>query len=63
MLDTEQATISCPSCGEPIEIAVDPSQASAEYIEDCSVCCRPMNLRVEMDGSGEPFVSVTTDAE
>ena len=63
MLDTEFTTIQCPHCGEPIEIVIDPSQDIAEYIEDCSVCCRPMNLRVEMEDGGEPFVSVTSDSD
>jgi hypothetical protein len=62
MLDSEFTTIQCPHCGEPIEIVIDPSQAFAEYIEDCSVCCRPMNLRVEMAEDGEPIVLVTSDS-
>ena len=63
MLDTDLHSIQCPHCGEPIEISIDPSQTSAEYIEDCSVCCRPINLRIEIDASNEPFVSVSADGE
>ena len=49
-------TIDCPYCGEPIEILVDASIPSQEYIEDCQVCCCPITLRVEVDADGEPQV-------
>jgi hypothetical protein len=29
-----------PSCGEPLEILIDPSVRKQAYIEDCEVCCR-----------------------
>jgi hypothetical protein len=33
----------CPHCGEVIEIAIDPGGGEEqEYVEDCSVCCRPI---------------------
>ena len=40
--------ISCPYCGEPIDIVVDVSAGGQSYIEDCQVCCRPMNLSFEV---------------
>lgn len=40
----------CPSCGETIDVRVDPSAGShQEYVEDCPVCCRPNVLRIEFD--------------
>jgi len=41
--------MSCPYCGEQIDVLVDCSAGSQEYVEDCSVCCRPIviNLAVE----------------
>ena len=47
---TEVATIYCPYCGEPIEIIVDGSIEQQNYIEDCSVCCRPMELSISVTG-------------
>ena len=43
------AEVSCPSCGEVIEVLIDPSLSEQNYIEDCQVCCRPIifDLRVE----------------
>ena len=32
----------CPHCGETIELTLDLSVPEQSYIEDCSVCCRPM---------------------
>jgi hypothetical protein len=45
----------CPYCGEPIESYVDPGGGERqEYIEDCSVCCRPIRFRaVWNDASNE----------
>jgi len=48
----EPAEISCPYCGEIIEILVDTSVERQIYIEDCQVCCRPMNVTVSIDEEG-----------
>jgi hypothetical protein len=39
-------SIQCPYCGEQIEVIVDCSVRRQEYIEDCSVCCRPIVITV-----------------
>lgn len=41
-----EQSISCPFCGETITILVDASAGSQEYIEDCQVCCRPMQISI-----------------
>ena len=51
MLGTELKNIDCPYCGESIEIVVDASIPQQEYIEDCQVCCRPITLRIEIQGT------------
>lgn len=38
--------ITCPHCWEAIEVTLDLSAGDQTYIEDCSVCCRPMTLSV-----------------
>jgi|TARA_R110002111_G_scaffold1495_6_gene10215 hypothetical protein len=38
----------CPYCGELIETWVDISQGSQQTIEDCRVCCRPIELSIEI---------------
>ncbi|WP_432473587.1 CPXCG motif-containing cysteine-rich protein [Amphritea sp. HPY] len=42
--------IHCPYCGEAIEIEVDCSAGDQEYIEDCQVCCCPIQLSVILGG-------------
>ncbi|WP_461521332.1 CPXCG motif-containing cysteine-rich protein [Porticoccus sp.] len=44
LLDT--TFLECPYCGEQIEMVVDCSIEEQEYIEDCSVCCRPIVIAV-----------------
>ena len=46
MLDTQKAH--CPYCGELIELVIDTSQEQQEYIEDCSVCCRPISVTISV---------------
>jgi len=41
--------VACPFCGETITLLVDASAGSQQYIEDCQVCCRPMQVTVEAD--------------
>lgn len=60
-MDLESRTVSCPYCGEPIELQVDVSAGSARYVEDCSVCCQPMEVAVEVDAQGAVDVSVYRD--
>lgn len=49
-LDT--CTVQCPYCGEMLELTVDASAGAQRYIEDCSVCCRPIELALEHDVDG-----------
>ena len=57
----ETAEINCPYCGETIKIVVDHSVNNQIYIEDCEVCCRPIQLEISVDSDG--FVSVNTQRE
>ncbi len=41
MLTTTE-TITCPYCGEDIEIVLDLSAPEQQYVEDCFVCCQPI---------------------
>ena len=49
----------CPFCAEPITIVVDFSAGSQVYIEDCQVCCQPMEISVRVDADGHQSVGVT----
>ena len=53
------ADIQCPYCGEWIEILIDNSAGDQQYIEDCQVCCSPINIAVSFDEEGLPLVSAS----
>ena len=58
----EETVVLCPYCGEMIEVALDAGGGAVqEYVEDCSVCCRPMRIKVRYARDGS--ASVTADAE
>ena len=35
----------CPYCGQEISIVLDTSVRRQAYVEDCEVCCRPIEIR------------------
>jgi transcription elongation factor Elf1 len=43
----------CPHCGESISILLDLSVLSQKFIEDCEVCCRPIEIKYEVGEDGE----------
>jgi len=46
--------IVCPYCGETITLVVEEADGSAQrYVEDCSVCCRPIEISVGTGEDGE----------
>ena len=57
----EEASVDCPYCGEPIALELDLSAGSATYVEDCSVCCRPMLVRLRVADDGAFEVSVESE--
>jgi transcription elongation factor Elf1 len=34
----------CPYCGEEISMVLDLSVRRQTYVEDCEVCCKPMEI-------------------
>ncbi|WP_369997648.1 CPXCG motif-containing cysteine-rich protein [Winogradskyella sp.] len=36
----------CPYCWEQISMLIDTSQQHQNYIEDCEICCNPIQLSV-----------------
>ena len=37
----------CPYCWEHISVLLDSSISKQEYIEDCEVCCNPIQFSVQ----------------
>jgi hypothetical protein len=44
LIESHDAT--CPHCWETIELTLDLSVPEQSYIEDCPVCCKPMQVSV-----------------
>lgn len=44
--------VQCPYCGENFETPVDTSSGSARYVEDCQICCQPIEFSLEVDHAG-----------
>lgn len=59
----EPATIQCPYCGEEIDINVDTSIAEQDYIEDCQVCCKPIEIYVSVADNEIVDLFVRSDNE
>jgi hypothetical protein len=55
---TEFVSVQCPYCGESFEISADVSAGAFSYVEDCQVCCQPIELAGEVDDAGA-LVAVT----
>ncbi len=49
----EEMTACCPYCGETFETLVDYSGGSQRYVEDCQVCCQPIEFVIHVDAAGE----------
>ena len=47
-----EADINCPYCGEAITVLIDWTVDEQQYVEDCQVCCQPMDIRVRISASG-----------
>lgn len=61
--ELEDRSIECPYCGESIDIFLDPTFSEQSYVEDCQVCCRPINIRFSVEPNGDLLLSATTDNE
>lgn len=57
----QERAIQCPYCGEMIDILIDGSVSHQNYIEDCQVCCRPINFDVMVIEGGETTVLVSDE--
>ena len=38
----------CPYCWERISMILDSYEEQTDYIEDCEVCCRPIEIKFSM---------------
>jgi hypothetical protein len=59
----ETVPIVCPYCGQGVEIVVDCSIEIQEYVEDCHVCCKPINFKISVEDDGELRIEARQEDE
>ncbi len=52
-----ESEVVCPYCWESFTLLIDGSVDDQEYVEDCEICCRPIDFIVNIDKAGEARVS------
>jgi len=55
--------VQCPYCWEEITLLIDASIEMQDYVEDCEVCCRPIDFSVEVDDQGQAKVDARLQHE
>lgn len=58
-----EVPVQCPFCWETFSLLVDASVETQEYVEDCEVCCRPIDFFVQIDDEDRPRVRVRQQDE
>jgi hypothetical protein len=58
-----EVTVQCPYCWQRITLLVDGSIEMQEYIEDCEVCCHPIDFVAEVDEQGQAKVAARLQHE
>ncbi len=58
-----ETTVQCPYCWEEFSLLVDASVDSQEYVEDCEVCCRPIDFVIQVDDQNQVVVQARLQHE
>lgn len=61
MSELESRALACPYCGERVETLLDSPRDGLAYVEDCGVCCRPIEFRVRLGADGAMRVEARRD--
>lgn len=49
----------CPYCWEQISMLLDPDMSEEPYVEDCQVCCNPMEITfIMVEGNLRSFQAI-----
>ena len=49
-MDQHEQFFYCPYCAQKISMLIDLSVSSQNYVEDCEICCRPIEISYQIDG-------------
>ena len=42
----------CPCCGENISMLLELGHGGQHYVEDCEICCSPIDISYQIDDNG-----------
>ena len=45
--------MTCPYCWQAITMIIEPTEQTQQYVEDCEVCCNPIEVAFSLDTAGE----------
>ncbi len=45
----QSITVRCPYCREKFETAIDISAGTQSYVEDCQICCSPIEITLKIE--------------
>ena len=57
---TDEHFFQCPHCWEEISMIIDKSVYQDSYIEDCEVCCNP--IEISYVSNGDEIISFSADS-
>ena len=57
-----EARVQCPYCWEKFILLVDGSLEHQEYVEDCEICCRPIDFSITIDDEDQLTIQAHSQA-
>ncbi|WP_203594654.1 CPXCG motif-containing cysteine-rich protein [Wenzhouxiangella limi] len=60
---TESEPFSCPWCGEPNWVELEPDDAGQTVLQDCAVCCRPIEIDLPGPDSADRTLHVRAEGD
>ena len=60
-MDLESTQVPCPYCGELTEVDLEPLEEAQNFIEDCVVCCHPIQFETVKGEDGIEVVATRSD--
>ena len=58
-----EVPVQCPYCWERFTLLVDGSIESQDYVEDCEICCRPIDFSLSVDARGSAEIEARMQHE
>ncbi|MEW6055995.1 MAG: CPXCG motif-containing cysteine-rich protein [Bdellovibrionota bacterium] len=49
MISEQEISTQCPYCFSPIVVVCEPFSGTQTYVEDCEVCCKPIQISYRTD--------------